>query len=70
VGVGALFVTLDRMTRKGYLDTHVSAFDGGPGGRAKRLYRLTPKAKEALNDVRQLSLLLRDVPDDIEEELA
>ena len=69
--VGALFVTLDRMTRKGYLDTHVSASTAARGGRAKRLYRLTPKAKEALNDVRQLQASVwRDVPDDIEEEMA
>jgi PadR family transcriptional regulator, regulatory protein PadR len=61
--VGALFVSLDRMTGKGYLESRFSASTATRGGRAKRLYRLTPAAVEALNAVREIEATVRqDIP--------
>lgn len=69
--VGALFVTLDRMIRKGYLDTWISASTASRGGRAKRLYRLTPRAKEALSEVRRLQASVwKDLPENLGKEPA
>jgi DNA-binding PadR family transcriptional regulator len=52
--LGALFVTLDRMTRKGYVQSRFSKPTAERGGRRKRLYKLTPTAVDALNAVRKL----------------
>ncbi|MEN6311694.1 MAG: PadR family transcriptional regulator [Acidobacteriota bacterium] len=68
--LGALFVTLDRMMRKGYLDSRLSESTARRGGRVKRLYRLTPTAVEALNKIRQLEASVwRDMPLISKEEL-
>jgi len=61
--LGALFVSLDRMSRKGYLDSRFSESTAMRGGRAKRLYRLTPAAVDALNAIRKLQASVwRDIP--------
>jgi len=52
--LGALFVTLDRMFRKGYVQSWLSEPTPERGGRRKRLYRLMPAAVDALNEVRKL----------------
>jgi PadR family transcriptional regulator, regulatory protein PadR len=68
--VGALFVTLDRMTRKGYLDSRFSESTPTRGGRMKRLYRLTSSAVDALNAIRELETSVwRDTPAISKEEL-
>ncbi len=68
--LGALFVTLDRMMRKGYLDSRLSASTPKRGGRVKRLYKLTPSAVEALNAIRELETSVwRDTPWITKEEL-
>jgi len=51
---GALFVTLDRMTKKDLLRSHISEPKQERGGRRKRIYRLTLDAVEAMNAVREL----------------
>ncbi len=69
--LGALFVSLDRLRRKGYLDSQFSAPTSTRGGRAKRMYRLTPSAVDALNKVRELQASVwRDIPQISKEELA
>ena len=69
--LGALFVTLERMTRKGYIDSRFSEATPKRGGRVKRLYRLRPRAVDALNAVRELEASLwRDLPLVKEEESA
>ena len=52
--MGALFVTLDRMSRKGYVQSRLSEPTPERGGRRKRLYMLLPAAIDALNEVRNL----------------
>jgi PadR family transcriptional regulator PadR len=61
--LGALFVTLDRMFRKGYVQSRLSEPTHERGGRRKRLYRLMPAAVDALNEVRKLhTSIWRNVP--------
>jgi PadR family transcriptional regulator PadR len=52
--LGGLFVTLDRMGRKGYVRSRLSKPTPERGGRRKRLYRITPSAVDVLNEVRKL----------------
>jgi len=52
--IGALFVALDRMSRKGYVRSWLSEPTPERGGRRKRLYKLLPAAIDALNEVRKL----------------
>ena len=51
---GALFVTLDRMSKKGLLTSYLTEPVRERGGRSKRIYRLTRDALEALKAVRVL----------------
>lgn len=47
---GALYTTIDRLERKGFLATWMGAATAERGGRSKRMVRVTPKgAKEAAN---------------------
>ena len=54
VSLGAIYAALDRLERKG----HVESWLGDPtpvrGGRRKRHYALTPKANEALAESRRV----------------
>jgi len=51
---GALFVTLDRMSKKGYLTSYLTEPTRERGGRSKRIYMLTRVAVEALKAVKEL----------------
>ncbi|MGD8535003.1 MAG: helix-turn-helix transcriptional regulator [Candidatus Aminicenantes bacterium] len=69
--LGALFVTLDRMSRKGYVQSWLSEPKPERGGRRKRLYRLLPAAVDALNEVRRLQTSIwRNVSPLSKEDLA
>lgn len=62
--MGALFVTLDRMFRKGYVQSWLSEPTRERGGRRKRLYKILPPAVEALNRVRNLQhSTWKNIPD-------
>ena len=52
--VGAVYVPLERLEQKGLLATREGDPTPERGGRSKRYYRLTPKGKKALNEVKQL----------------
>ena len=61
---GALFITLDRLSKKGYLDSRLSEPTAERGGRSKRMYELTPAALEALKAVRGMQeSLWHNTPD-------
>lgn len=45
---GTMYVTLDRLERKGYLSSEMGDPTAERGGKAKRLYSLTPTGLEAL----------------------
>ena len=51
---GALFVSLDRLVKKGYLVSHLAEPTRQRGGRSKRMYRLTPAGVQALIEIRQI----------------
>ena len=48
VSIGAIYATLARLERKGFVATRVSAPLPVPGGRARRHARLTPAGERAL----------------------
>jgi PadR family transcriptional regulator PadR len=61
--LGAVYVPLDKLTRKGYVDKSYSRPKPQRGGRSKVLYRLTPEGREALRAVREIqSSLWKDIP--------
>jgi PadR family transcriptional regulator len=55
---GALFVSLDRLVRKGHLASHFSDPLPVRGGRRKRMYSVSPKGKGALIEIRQVEKAL------------
>lgn len=54
VSVGAVYIPLERLARKGLLTTWESEPTEQRGGRRKRFYRLTAAGVAALDTVRQL----------------
>ena len=52
--LGAIYVPLDKLTRKGYIAKSYSRPEARRGGRSKVLYHLTPRGREALRTVREI----------------
>ena len=48
VAIGAVYITLDRLVRKGWLASRLGDPSPERGGRAKRFYTVTAKGKIAL----------------------
>ena len=57
---GSLYVTLDRLERKGLIVSRTGAPEPGRGGRPKRFVRTTPDGLRAVRDVREAMLSLWD----------
>ena len=57
---GALYTTLDRMERKGLLESHAGESTEARGGRARRYLRLTAEGREILARSRSALLALWD----------
>jgi DNA-binding PadR family transcriptional regulator len=53
---GSLYVTLDRLERKGLIASHTGDPEPGRGGRPKRFVRITPEGLKAVRDVREALL--------------
>ena len=51
---GALFVMLNRLEKKGMLDSYLAEPTSQRGGRSKRIYKLTPRGRMALLEVKQI----------------
>lgn len=51
---GALFVSLERLVKKGYLDSELADPTPQRGGRSKRMYRLTPSGIQALIEIKRI----------------
>ena len=49
---GAVYTTLDRLVRKGYLGSRLADSDESRAGRPRRYFRLTPSGREALKEAR------------------
>lgn len=54
VSVGAVYIPLERLARRGLLATWESEPTAKRGGRRKRFYKLTPKGLAALNAVKRV----------------
>ena len=60
VARGAIYMTLDRLEKKGLLDSWTTAPTAERGGRAKRCYKVTKPALEALRASRRALVNLWD----------
>jgi len=67
VSRGSVYVTLDRLETKGYLQSRVGDPTAVRGGRAKRYYALRPRAVTALQDSRRALLQMWHGLDDLLE---
>jgi DNA-binding PadR family transcriptional regulator len=54
LSIGAVYTTLDRLQRKGYVRSRMGEATPERGGRAKRHYRITAKGQRALKESHQL----------------
>ncbi len=54
VSLGAIYTALDRLVRKGLVESWLGEPTPVRGGRRKRHYRLTPAGLEELTDVREV----------------
>ncbi len=52
--LGAVYMPLERLVKKGYLDSYLSETTPERGGRHKRIYRLTREGKRALIRIREV----------------
>ncbi|MEE8134903.1 MAG: helix-turn-helix transcriptional regulator [Gemmatimonadales bacterium] len=60
VSVGAVYATLDRLERKGYVMSHMGDATADRGGKRKRLFRITPNGTAAITDARRLRQIFWD----------
>lgn len=60
VSRGSVYVTLDRMERKAWIESTLSEPGSGRGGRARRVVRVTPEGMEQLRRSREALLALWD----------
>jgi len=56
--LGAIYVPLDKLTRKGYIAKSYSRPTARRGGRSKVLYNLTATGREALRTAREIQTSL------------
>ena len=56
--LGAIYVPLDKLTRKGYIAKSYSRPEARRGGRSKVLYNLTATGREALRTAREIQTSL------------
>ncbi len=66
---GALYVSLNRLIKYGYLESYVGESSSFRGGRAKKYYRLTKDGISALKDIRRLQRLMWEDFDGLADEL-
>lgn len=62
--MGALYFALDRLFRNGYVNKIARNVSQEKGGRSRTYYSLTPKGKQALQEVRDYQISLwRGIPE-------
>ena len=62
--MGNVYVPLDRMTKLGYLETHVGKPTSRRGGKAKKYYYLSSEGKEALVELKKIhETMWKGIPD-------
>ena len=63
---GAIFVSLDRLERKGYINSYLGDETPERGGRRKRFYIVSKEGLKALNEIRKIDKAMwADFPDSI-----
>ena len=50
---GSIYITLDRLERKGLVESHMSEPTPEPGGKARRVFRIRPAGVAALRAARR-----------------
>ncbi len=61
--IGAVYDVLDRLTRKGLVQTTISEPTAERGGKSKRFYNITKDGFEALEEVKEIqSSMWADLP--------
>jgi DNA-binding PadR family transcriptional regulator len=50
---GSIYITLDRLEKKGLVESYMSAPTPEPGGKARRVFRMRPPGIAALRDARR-----------------
>jgi PadR family transcriptional regulator PadR len=66
---GALYVSLNRLIKYGYLESDIGESCSVRGGRAKKYYKLTKKGILTLKNIRQLQNLMWKDFDNLADEL-
>lgn len=66
---GALYVSLNRLIKYGYLESGIGESSSVRGGRAKKYYRLTKDGISALKNIRRLHRLMWKDFDSLTDEL-
>jgi len=56
--LGSIYMPLDRLVKKGLLDSYLSEATPERGGRHKRIYKLTKDGKKSLLKVRQVEIAM------------
>jgi DNA-binding PadR family transcriptional regulator len=51
---GAVYMPLDRLVKRGHLESHLADPTSERGGRSKRIYRLTNQGRSALKEIRRI----------------
>jgi DNA-binding PadR family transcriptional regulator len=65
---GALYVSLNRLIKYGYLESGIGESSSVRGGRAKKYYRLTKDGISALKKIRRLQRLMWEDFDSLADE--
>lgn len=55
---GAIYVPLDKLTRKEFVRKYMSEPTTSRGGRSKCLYELTPEGRQALREIKEMQTAL------------
>lgn len=62
--LGSIYMPLDRLMKKGYLDSYLSESTPERGGRHKRIYKLTREGLKELERIRTVQTKMwQDVPE-------
>ena len=65
ISIGGIYVPLDRLVRKGFLESHQGTPTPQRGGMSKRYYKLTPEGAKALTESKKVQDKLWDALPDL-----
>jgi len=57
---GALFISMEQLVKKGYLNSSLTDPLPERGGRSKRIYAITPDGQKALKEIKRLERMMWD----------